>query len=272
MIMRFIIALLFIPLFVVLVLLDNTIFYNILIALSLFAALFEYSGMFKKAGIKVFTVINMLFLAAVLFGFGQFRVHELNVMMIYRGFTLAIVYAACITVFSLFAKDIKESVLRIVFSFFGVFYIVLLGSSLILVRNIGPYHTLFLFAVVWLYDSGAYFIGSKYGKTKMTPLISPNKSVEGLVGGVFFTLIAITLLKYIPFTSALVPYDKLGYIYFMVILLCLAAQSGDLLESLLKRYCGVKDSSNLVPAHGGVLDKMDSFLIATPVYLLMAVL
>ena len=96
--------------------------------------------------------------------------------------------------------------------------------------------------------------------------------MEGLFGGIGIALLAVTLLKYIPFTSALVPYDNIGYVYFMVILLSLAAQSGDLLESLLKRYCGVKDSSNLVLAHGGVLDKMDSFLIAAPIYLLLAVL
>ncbi len=272
MILRILIAFIFIPLFVGLVLLERTIFYNVLITLALLTALLEYSGMFKKAGIKIFTFINILFLAAVLFGLARFRVYELNILVLYRGFTLIIVYAVFLTVFSLFSSDIKEGVLRLVFSFFGGFYVVLLGSSLILLRNLGPFHTLFLFAVVWLYDGGAYFIGSKYGKTKITPLISPNKSLEGLIGGVITALAAITALKYISFTSALVPYNDLGHIYIIVIFLCLAAQSGDLLESLLKRFCGVKDSSNLVLAHGGVLDKMDSFLLAVPIYLLLAVL
>jgi len=149
---------------------------------------------------------------------------------------------------------------------------VFLGSSLFFVRSIGPYNTLFLFAVVWFYDSGAYFIGSKFGKRKLSPYISPKKTIEGLVGGIIVTLLIITALKYIKITSVLVPYDNIGYVYVLVIVLCLAAQAGDLLESMLKRYCGVKDSSNLLMGHGGVLDKLDSFLIAAPVYLLLAAL
>ncbi|MCX5776671.1 MAG: phosphatidate cytidylyltransferase [Candidatus Firestonebacteria bacterium] len=272
MIGRIIIAFLFIPLLVLLVLLDNPMLYNILITLGLFIGLLEYSSMMKKGGVKIFTVINALFFAAVLVGLAKFRVSAVNVEFLYRTFTLIIVYAVAVTIFSLVNKDIKESVLRIVFSIFGVFYIVILGSSLFFVRSIGPYQTLFLFAVVWIYDSGAYFVGSKFGRNKITPIISPKKSLEGLIGGIIIALLVITLFKYFKYTEAFVPYNNLSHIYTIVIILCLAAQAGDLLESLLKRYCGVKDSSNLLLEHGGILDKLDSFLVATPVYLLLAVM
>ncbi|OGF45382.1 MAG: hypothetical protein A2452_04265 [Candidatus Firestonebacteria bacterium RIFOXYC2_FULL_39_67] len=272
MIGRLVVAVLFIPMFAWFITLDNSVYYNIVIAFGLFMGLLEYSLMMKKVNVKIYTLLNMLFLVAAMLGMAQFRVPVFSAEILYRAFTLIIVYAVLVTGYSLFAKDIKESVDRVVFSFFGVFYIVMLGSSLFLVRNIGAYHTLFLFAVVWFYDSGAYFIGSRFGKTKLSPLISPKKSLEGMAGGIVVSLLMITIFKSIKFTSVLVPYNNMGYAYLIVIILCFAAQAGDLLESMLKRYCGVKDSSNLLLGHGGVLDKLDSFLIATPIYLLLAVM
>ncbi|MFH1074584.1 MAG: phosphatidate cytidylyltransferase [Candidatus Firestonebacteria bacterium] len=272
MIGRLIVAVLFIPLFAWFITLDNPVYYNIVIAFGLFMGLFEYSGMFKKANIKIFTFLNMFFLIAAFFGMAQFRISAFNAEILYRALTLIIIYAVLITVCSIFTKDIRDSVHSVVFSFFGVFYIVMLGSSLFLLKNIGPYPTLFLFAVVWFYDSGAYFIGSRYGKNKLLPLLSPKKTLEGMIGGIIITLAMITILRYVPFTSALVPYNNLFYTYAVVVILCLAAQVGDFLESMLKRYCGVKDSSNLLLGHGGVLDKLDSFLIAAPIYLLLAVM
>jgi len=269
---RLLVALIFIPLFALSITWQNTLYYNFVISFGLVMGMVEYSGMLKKVNIKIFMALNMLFLGAILLGLAQFRVPVFNAEILYRAFTLIIVYAVLLTVGSLFAGDIKDSVQKIVFSFFGVFYIVILGSSLFFVRNLGSSHTLFLFAVVWLYDGGAYFIGSRYGKTKISPNISPKKSLEGMIGGIAVTLLLVTAFKYIKITSGLVPFGNVGYVYFIVIILCLAAQAGDLLESMFKRYCGVKDSSNLLLGHGGVLDKLDSFLIAAPVYLLLAVL
>ena len=118
-----------------------------------------------------------------------------------------------------------------------------------------------LFAVTWFYDSFAYFIGSAFGKHKLFPNISPKKSLEGLIGGILFTIFIILGIK--SFTSVI----EFSYFHCIIIsiLLSVTGQIGDLFESIIKRYAGVKDSSNLIPGHGGILDKLDSLLFNAPI-------
>jgi phosphatidate cytidylyltransferase len=118
--------------------------------------------------------------------------------------------------------------------------------------------TLTLVLVVWGYDSGAYLIGRMVGRTRLVDHISPSKTIEGLVGG----LVAATLAAGIGAALlGLEPWHPLiiGPVVGM------AAQAGDLAESLLKRAAGRKESGFLVPGHGGILDRVDSFLFAAPV-------
>ena len=269
MIARIVVAVIFVPLFILLIFNDNTIFYNAVVSVSLFMALLEYNGMIKKSGIRTFNWLNLLFLITLLYGLFKIRIFESNIIVLYRLFTVIIVYSILMTAFSLFTKDVKESLLRIVFTLFGAFYIVILGSSMFLIRSVGIYQTLFLFIVVWIYDSGAYFVGTALGRKKIMPLISPNKSLEGLIGGIVLSLVVVSVLRY---TTNIIPFNNIIYLYFVTVVLCISAQTGDLLESLLKRFCGVKDSSNIIPGHGGILDKIDSFLIATPIFLLLSTL
>lgn len=116
---------------------------------------------------------------------------------------------------------------------------------------------IFFFACIWLNDTGAYLFGTAFGKHKMAPNISPKKSWEGFVGGVFLVTFISTLLWV---------FNLLGIEYiFYSIIISLAATVGDLLESVFKRRSGVKDSGNLLPGHGGVLDRFDSILLASPI-------
>jgi phosphatidate cytidylyltransferase len=111
---------------------------------------------------------------------------------------------------------------------------------------------------VWSYDTGAYLVGKQFGRAKFLTHISPSKTYAGLVGGIVATTIVTTVLWWgagLPIVLGI----PLG------IVLALAAQAGDLAESMLKRAAGAKDSSNLIPGHGGVLDRIDSFLFAAPV-------
>ena len=122
-----------------------------------------------------------------------------------------------------------------------------------------------LFVLIWSSDSFAYFTGRLFGKHKMAPKISPKKTWEGFAGGVFFTLI----LGY--FIEQKFP-DLRGNWIVVGLLVSIFAPLGDLVESQLKRTFGVKDSGNIIPGHGGVLDRLDSFIIAAPVVYLYFIL
>lgn len=135
-----------------------------------------------------------------------------------------------------------------------------------LALQILQYDRLFLFfslLLIWSSDSGAYFVGRKFGKTKLAPTLSPKKTVEGLVGGVAACcLVAVAFSLLVPEVSFSYP---LAHIIPLAALIGLAAPAGDLAESVLKRDCNVKDSGNSLGGHGGVLDRIDSMFFCMPV-------
>ncbi len=153
----------------------------------------------------------------------------------------------------------------------GVFYIGLPSLTIVWLRESAvisldkPHATLMviLFIIVWATDSFAYWIGRKFGKTKLAPSISPNKTREGLLGGVIGAGIAaflVALMLHVPYSFIYLP---LG------IFVGCVAQAGDLFESWIKRRAGVKDSGTIIPGHGGLLDRIDGLLFAAPVYALL---
>lgn len=117
-------------------------------------------------------------------------------------------------------------------------------------------------AIVWATDTGAYFTGRKFGKRKLAPRISPNKTIEGLAGGVVAGV--VVAVAFAPLAGATVA--QLPLVALVAIATVLASVVGDLFESLLKRHVGAKDSGTLIPGHGGVLDRLDSVLAALPVF------
>lgn len=116
--------------------------------------------------------------------------------------------------------------------------------------------------IIWMADTGAYFAGRKFGKRKLSPRISPNKTVEGLFGGLAAALVFGLVFAMI----AGAPMAKLPWVALAIVLTVVASVIGDLFESLLKRQAGAKDSSQLIPGHGGILDRIDSVLAALPVF------
>lgn len=123
--------------------------------------------------------------------------------------------------------------------------------------------------LTWATDIGAYAVGRSFGSRKLIPSISPGKTVEGALGGLFVTI--IIALIYVRFI--LMPYAQLGMTIqgaiLFAIVVSVSAQTGDLAESLLKREAGVKDSSRIIPGHGGILDRFDSLLFVMPVAFLL---
>ncbi|WP_397537544.1 phosphatidate cytidylyltransferase [Rummeliibacillus pycnus] len=126
-------------------------------------------------------------------------------------------------------------------------------------RAEGLAYVVYALVIVWTTDSGAYFIGRKLGKNKLWPEISPNKTVEGFVGGIVVAIIAVIIFQLIA---------KLDISYVTLIIVSIVAsifgQLGDLVESAIKRHYGVKDSGKILPGHGGILDRFDSLLFVLP--------
>lgn len=142
-------------------------------------------------------------------------------------------------------------------TFFGLMYLTIpLGLLIILNFNYGQAYLFYLLLITKLTDTGAYFVGKKFGKTKLAPYISPNKSWEGLVGGVLLGVLGSYLMKnFVHFSTA----ESIA----VGLVLAIFATFGDLTESLLKRDLGVKDSNQL-PGLGGFLDLVDSLVFTTP--------
>jgi phosphatidate cytidylyltransferase len=134
------------------------------------------------------------------------------------------------------------------------------GQSLVL---------LFPVLLTWASDVGAYFVGRMFGRTKLMPSVSPAKTVEGAVGGIALSVvIAWVFVRFLMAPKGQLGMSPVGIVVFGVAI-AIAAQLGDLFESLLKREASVKDSSNLLPGHGGFLDRIDSLLFVLPVAALL---
>lgn len=119
---------------------------------------------------------------------------------------------------------------------------------------------LFLFAILWIGDTAAMYVGKTFGKHKLAPSVSPNKTVEGFIGGLVAALIVGIVMSYWKFTEF-----PMYQILIVAVLCSLFGQLGDLVESMWKRSLDLKDSSAIIPGHGGFLDRFDSLLFAAPV-------
>ncbi|MFC6261079.1 phosphatidate cytidylyltransferase [Levilactobacillus fujinensis] len=120
---------------------------------------------------------------------------------------------------------------------------------------------LYALFIVWTTDSGAYMIGRRFGRNKLAPHISPNKTWEGSIGGsIVGTIVGSVFWYFFP-----IGHLSLGIMILLTLIFSIVGQFGDLVESALKRYYGVKDSGKILPGHGGILDRFDSLLLVLPV-------
>ena len=116
--------------------------------------------------------------------------------------------------------------------------------------------------IVWATDSGAYLVGTRYGRRKLLPKVSPNKTIEGSLGGIISAVLVSAIFMFIR-PQVATPYSFVTMLLLTVIF-SIAGQFGDLVESAIKRHFGVKDSGKFIPGHGGVLDRFDSLLFVFP--------
>ncbi len=172
--------------------------------------------------------------------------------------------AACLTA-TWSRAPIQERALGLMANVFGVLYFVLCLYPVLPLRyefgeQLGLHWLLILFAAIWVGDTAAMLVGRAFGRTPFAPRLSPKKTWEGAAAGLLAGALAAILLQ--QFFLRELP---LGHVIIVSVLLGIFGQLGDLAESLLKRAAQVKDSSRLIPGHGGVLDRIDSLLFAFPV-------
>lgn len=124
----------------------------------------------------------------------------------------------------------------------------------------GLWVTFYILLSIWATDSGAYFVGRKFGRRKLFEAISPNKTIEGAIGGVLFSILVAVIFY---FTTSVITTPMYGLV--MAVVISVTAQVGDLVESAIKRHFNTKDSGKLLPGHGGILDRFDSLLFVFPI-------
>lgn len=234
--------------------------------------LYEFYNAFTKKGyspFKLYGLFNIVILALMLYTDGSYMSIYVNVDGIGKFnafpplFLLSILALLSILVF----KHSKYNIVDVTITLFGGFYVTFLLSYFIKIRNLKGGLYLFFIAIIGAVaaDTFAYFVGKAIGKRKLIPAVSPNKTIAGSVGGFFgatilLTIIGIILIKTNTYTEmAIYHYAIIGAIAGCV------AQIGDLVASSIKRYTGIKDFGKLIPGHGGILDRIDSYLFVVPV-------
>ncbi|GJL78720.1 MAG: phosphatidate cytidylyltransferase [Nitrospinaceae bacterium] len=224
-----------------------------LIAAVVLAGGHEFFVMTDRVGVEGYPIVAALLSLLLLlsFKFDGWYLLEWGVVSLF-----ALFFA-----WALKDKNVKVAVDQISYTLLGVFYVAGLSGYFILVQGLenGRLWIVFLFLIIWLGDSAAYYGGRKFGRRPLAPEISPGKTIEGALFGLAGSLAGGIIAKLTFFQGTPLVHCLLVPLFCGII-----GQFGDLAESVLKRYAGVKDSGALIPGHGGVLDRVDSLLFAGP--------
>jgi phosphatidate cytidylyltransferase len=202
-------------------------------------------------------MLTSLILSSVFFIILQYFKTSIGLAGISAVLILLILFAL-----EMFGENPEQSIERISVSFLGVFFIPLTLIHMVYLRDMkgGMQLLFFIFIVVWVLDTAAYAFGRMFGKRKLAKNVSPKKTVEGAVAGIVFALIASVACKYIFINNILTLSQALitGFVISII------GQFSDLAESLIKRDGSIKDSGKIIPGHGGVFDRFDSYIFTAP--------
>jgi len=244
-----------------LITLRGGVFFLILTDVIIFLGLREFYALMKAKGYQPFELLGYFCgLAISWYAWKQGAV----IPLIMTGSLLLIMIR------EVFRRDMSQSLAHIAVTVFGIMYVGWLGSHLVMLRqlpaslgmddNMGARLVFYVALVTWATDTGAYLFGVALGRRKLIPRISPNKTVEGAVGGLI-TAGIVGWLCTKGITPFLTPFAGAASGIFAGLM----AQLGDLVESMIKRDAGIKDTAELIPGHGGILDRFDSLLFTVPV-------
>jgi phosphatidate cytidylyltransferase len=228
--------------------------FNATVALVAILALHEFLSLGKAKGYDVPIILCILIMLVLM---AAFILPDLSVEL--GMFTALLLIPGW---YVIGRKDLEESLPSSAIAVLAVTYVGMLGGSLIRLHNDFPEGSklvFFLLLVVWLGDSGAYYVGKTFGKHKLTR-ISPKKTVEGLAGGIATSILTAVVIHFTFF-------DEFPLLHAILagVILSFAGVVGDLAESMWKRSAAVKDSGTLIPGHGGFLDRFDSIFYTAPI-------
>jgi phosphatidate cytidylyltransferase len=235
-----------------------------LVSLVVGLGLFEFYRMMRAKGLRPYRFLGVASGMLLIWSRSPTASVDTN-------FLFALILLAVMTS-ELLRRRTAYAVYHISTTILGVVYVAWLGSHLVLLRElpralmpVRPYgegwdYVLFALAVTWSTDTAAYVVGSRWGRRPLAPRISPRKTVEGAVAGLMGGMLGGLLIVVLPAHVLSVP-QALG----LALVASAAGQCGDLVESLIKRDVHIKDSSQTLPGHGGMLDRLDSVLFAVPV-------
>lgn len=237
----------------------------VLAVLAISAGLFEFFSLTKKLELKADAGMAYLGAAALMTAFifdAPAKAPELLLLTL----ALSVIVVIVAETFR-FQKDFSKLLIGLGVTITGVVYIAFLGGFLIATRvgfdafpGLSTKLLVFFFAVIFGSDAGAYFAGRGFGKHKLAPAISPGKTIEGLIGGIVAAagISALCTLLFFPE----LPYQ---YSIPLAVVMAVVGVLGDLAESAMKRGSGAKDAANILPGHGGILDRLDSLLLNAPI-------
>ncbi|HEY2858933.1 MAG TPA: phosphatidate cytidylyltransferase [Terracidiphilus sp.] len=230
-------------------------------------AAWEYLGLAKELGANPPRIAVMVALLALFAAWWQWQDPD-KFLPVYGILCLALL------IYCTFGSPVARVLPDVTSSIFCLFYtgLTLIALPALREQPNGPSLVIFLLCVVWAGDIAALYVGRAWGRHKLAPSISPNKSWEGSVASVLGSMLVAALLLMLSdyltrrWGTAVLSYseDPLWYWLILAAVLNVAAQVGDLAESALKRSAGVKDSGSILPGHGGVLDRIDALLLAAP--------
>jgi phosphatidate cytidylyltransferase len=247
---RLVVALILLPvIYIYIMYLPPKYFLLLLVSASLIAML-EFFSMYHVTGILKY--------ACFLFG-----IAIINVSFISKDHLLDVIIISVLVamVLRLLVKRDPQSSLRdIAQPVIGLIYIPVFLAFQAYIMRFGPEWIIFLYASVWASDSMAYFVGKGMGKRKLYVEVSPNKTIAGTAGSIIGGTICALIIK-----ATIIPSLSTFHAIFIGLIMGFTSVIGDLVESMFKRDAGVKDSSLLIPGHGGILDKIDGILFAGPV-------
>jgi phosphatidate cytidylyltransferase len=265
---RIITGLIFIPC-ILLIARKGELYFLIMVIAIIAGGIWEFYRMTGRSITRPYKLLGTAG-AVLLPVFFYFRLHEYLYLLITLTLLGVIITELC-------TRERKFFVYNVSVTIFGIFYVGFLGSHILLIREIpelepgmlysdGFNFVVLLFLLTWCYDTGAYAVGRLAGRKKLFPAISPGKTLEGSIGGVIFAVAGIVIAR-----SYLFPFLGMVEAVGLAVLMSITGQTGDLVESMIKRDMNRKDSSEAIPGHGGILDRFDSMLFNAPMlyYLLV---